>query len=82
MLELHRSALNIYPLHPSRSDALSAFRVIFFFLDTPLCQPRRLIGIYWVQLAVLYSTGYLAGIDRLCTFEDVEAETTVNHTSW
>jgi len=60
MLELQRSALNIYPLHPSRSDALSAFRVIFFFLDTPLCQPRHLIGIYWVQSAVLCSTGYLS----------------------
>jgi len=30
MFELQRSTLNMHPLYPSRSDALSAFRGIFF----------------------------------------------------
>lgn len=57
MFELQRSTLNMNPLYFSRSDALSAFRAIFFFsLDEPLREPSHtLLGV----VSHPYSTGYL-----------------------
>ena len=66
MFELQRSTLNMNPLYFSRSDALSAFRAIFFFPGraaprtkpyTPGCSQPSLFN--WISLA---------GIDRLSDF--------------